>query len=198
MFAQAAAEDFDIRPEFICWPRDPVGTDVGERLRVVRLRWTARLDDREFDDFVCLSRKALDAEHGPAIIANALHRSIREVLVMELAGGVLPAPRLDRPDEARRLEVGVSAEYHWPHPLTRRRGEKRYPREEQSMRRSWQFATGRPTSRRFRTGFVELHRMIQRQGWPLDAEQQAWLSSLELRVVTGQLALPLGNPAESS
>lgn len=202
MFALAAVEGTYFRPEVgiqptLDMPRDPVGTDFGERLRVVRLRWTARLGDQELDDFVCLSRRALEAERGSAMIAKALHRSIYERLVMELADRVLLTGRLDRPDEARRLKVGVSAEYHWPHPLMRRRGEKWYPREEQLMRRSWQFATGHPTSRAFSTGFVELQRTIQRQGWPLDAEQQAWLSAIALRVVAGQLALPLRDSFEA-
>jgi hypothetical protein len=168
---------------------DPVGSDVGERLRTVRLWWTAWLDDEEFSDFVCLTRRALDPTGGPARIVTALHWSIRRKAIIELVGRIVGLSSNARHERRESLTVQATADYHWQPPLQRRRGTKRYPVEERPIRRVWRFSTGDPRTPAFSDGFRELHDTIRQQGWPLDADQRRRLAGLTVQY--GQLQLYL-------
>jgi hypothetical protein len=172
--------------------RDPVGPDVGERYKTVLISWTAwldtvDLDNIELDDFTCLDRSALDHVQGPAMLAQALLRSIRRKAVQKLAGGVLGMPRHSNAQSPARIVVAASVDYHWPHPLMRRRGHLWRPREELQMHQAWHFTTAHPLSDAFGEASGALRGLIRAQGWPLNEEQRGRLAKVAVSANPEQL-----------
>lgn len=139
---------------------------------MVLLEWTATLGSQEISNFTCVNHEALNRDRGPDMLVRALYKSIhRELTAHPFAEASYASHRLSARIE--NIKVQVSATYHCPQYRLRRRGQRRYPREQKRMHQGWTFTIGHPASLDFLQGFRELYAAIHRQGWPVRDDRAA-------------------------
>ncbi len=147
--AAGAADELDAA-ELPAWEldgwRDPAGNDVGERLRPVRLTWSAWWGDhRDFYGEVCCPdrQRARHRETGPVEVATTAYRASYRNMRDKIGHDGLRHPRSGgRPYES--VLIYLTVQYHYQPDRDRKRKDKTYHVEEKPQWRPWTFETGDP------------------------------------------------------